>query len=423
MCLLCKVITTSKNAWGGAIKKQARGPWIVSVLLQETTLQFLAYNPCSSSQLTTRVSALDYLPVSKTIIQMLRCDSALLPPETTWEPSRWWLPAILARAVQNASTSTLSSLASVAASLAVNDAARHVTCCITWTESEVPIAAKKMQNRLSVAFGLQRRGIIAAIAPVAGTRSFCQVKNAEGMELTRANFVTLHFSADSDTPLLPRLLHLSKRKDDVIRKLIQAPIGTPLRKVVLKEARGDSVLWPEKVVICFADIASCSKFSLKCTRVNVRATAILREHSAGGLVQTVYGTALWMSPIQNVATHPNETNKTSGLMIAYTLASQDADATAARKANCRAQNHIKATRLDQVNIAKNQWRDVAERRLLALLPWMERASRVTKGSGGLVRCHHPHTITCLSTLQVHAEASLQRAHGDVFDAVTSMIRN
>ena len=110
-------------------------------------------------------------------------------------------------------------------------------------------------------------------------------------------------------------------------------------------------------------------------------------------------------------------------MIAHTLASQDTDATAARKANCRAQNHIKATRLDQVNIAKNQWRDVAERRLLALLPWMERASRVTKGSGGLVRCHHPHTITCLSTLQVHAEASLQRAHGDVFDAVTSMIRN
>ena len=100
--------------------------------------------------MTTRVSALDYLPVSKTIIKMLRCDSAcdsaLLPPETTWEPSRWWLPAILARAVQNASTSTLSSLASVAASLAVNDAARHVTCCITWTESEVPIAAKKMHE-------------------------------------------------------------------------------------------------------------------------------------------------------------------------------------------------------------------------------------------------------------------------------------
>ena len=279
----------------------------------------------------------------------------------------------------------------------------------------------------------KRCKIVAGVASVLGARAALRGKLQEHRPKLIADFAALRFAADQDVPLKTEPLPLSTWGDE-LRKLISAPRGVPIKKVVL-----GGFLWPSKTAIFVVDFSKTPD-EVKNQRINARATALIQCHAVdtNEIPIAVYGAALWISPgrgnlfddnhksMQNPDTQfPNAIRGGSidGATAARALMAQDADARAARKAIHAAVQAFREIRIERVMKAKTLWRKQARSRLKRLLPWLERARRAVRGSGILTVSDQSDYYKCIRALRAHAENSTPQNRSDVFDTAVSRIRH
>ena len=303
----------------------------------------------------------------------------------------------------------------------------------------------KRRRRAGVAaLKAKRCKVVAGVASVLGARAALRGRTRDSKPKSIADFAALRFAADLDTPLKAEPLPLSTWGND-IRKLIAAPRSISIKKVLLREASDGQTVWPAKTAMFIIDFSTAPD-ELRHQRINERATVMLQRHAidVNEIPAAVRGAALWISPGRGnlfdeeqafVQTRDlqNKSNVTQegidgqihmdGATLARVLMSQDADARLARKAIQAAVQAFRAIRIDRVSKAKMLWRNRARKRLMRLLPWLERTSRTVQGSGLLTANHQSTDIDqSILTLRAHAERTRPQGRANAFDAVISRIR-
>ena len=184
----------------------------------------------------------------------------------------------MATLVPNTTISILKTLACAAASLAINEA---VVLIIEHVSANASVdTADKHRRRVGIAaLKAKRRKIVAGVASVLGARAVLRGKIREADPTMTADFAALRFAADMDTPLKTESLSLSTWGDE-IRKLISAPRGITVRKILLQGNKESTFLWPKKTAIFIIDYYPATSDEAKLQRINERATTLVQQHSS-----------------------------------------------------------------------------------------------------------------------------------------------
>ena len=420
----------------------------MSVELWHATLHFRAYNPSSGATVRTNTSAFGFSGVASQLLGALGCAPIPLDPGLRLEPrrSRWQLRALSVTSLDTANV-TLESLrgtASAVATLAVAEVTVRIVDRVASNGFGCAENTDKRRRRAGVAaLKAKRCKVVAGVASVLGARAALRGRTRDSKPKSIADFAALRFAADLDTPLKAEPLPLSTWGND-IRKLIAAPRSISIKKVLLREPSDGQTVWPAKTAMFIIDFSTAPD-ELRHQRINERATVMLQRHAidVNEIPAAVHGAALWISPgrgnlfdeEQAVQTRDlqNKSNVTQegidgqihmdGATLARVLMSQDADARLARKAIQAAVQAFRAIRIDRVLKAKVLWCNRARKRLMRLLPWLERTSRTVQGSGLLTANHQSTDIDqSILTLRAHAERTRPQGRANAFDAVISRIR-
>jgi len=421
----------------------------VSVELWHATLHFRAYDPSSGAVVRTNTPAFGFWGVASQLLDALGCASTPLDPALRLEPrrSRWQLRALSVTSLDTANVTieSLRGTASAVATLAVAEVTVRIVDRVASNGFVCAENTDKRRRRAGVAaLKAKRYKIVAGVTSVLGARAALRGRMRDNKPKSIADFAALRFAADLDTPLKAEPLPLSTWGDE-IRNLVAAPRSMLIKKVLLREASDGQTAWPARTAMFIIDFSTAPD-ELRHQRINERATVMLHRHAidVNEIPVAVHGAALWISPgcgnlfdeeqafVQSRDLQ-NKSNITEGgidgqihmdgAMLARVLMSQDADARSARKAIQAAVQAFRAIRIDRVSKAKMLWRNRARKRLMRLLPWLERTSRTVQGSGLLTANHQSTDIDqSILTLRAHAERTRPQGRANAFDAVISRIR-
>mmetsp|Transcript_27650 Transcript_27650/g.85409 ORF Transcript_27650/g.85409 Transcript_27650/m.85409 type:complete len:395 (-) Transcript_27650:1865-3049(-) len=370
------------------------GPWIVHAELQTLTLRFLAYHPKSSASLVATTAIPDVL-------------LALLTPRS----DRYPLPSSECR---TSLEGTVQSLAHAIVSWATADARNAITNCISATTIDTNCSIGRRRRLMSVCLRARQRRTVTHVACVLGARVALRQKRPKRQAGVVPNFVALRLTTDDSIPLTVELFP-SSTLGEVIREALSLRSASTISKVMLCPQQSMT----NNTAVVFANLSES-----EC--INERATALLERFAADrGHVQVVRGPAIWISPSDITKSTQDSHKKSlpmSGLQVAKMLIAHDEDTRKARRATKRAFQDAREFHIRKVAGARMQWTRRAKRRILCLMPWLERASRIPLGSGDLASHGMPPAIRCIASLRAHAEKSKPQDRHNIFDVTISGIR-
>lgn len=344
----------------------ARTPWIVRGEFRDGRINFHAYEPSTSSRLSTTVSCaacvIEPLTTTTKKIDTFEVGAFEKSDRIDRYPCRMdtRADAIMKRSVPDA-----------IASLAINVSKAHELASRSFGVNR---ASLEMESDRNPTLGWEKRHGLSAEAHNTGKSLHVESQLVvAALRVSRqvklADFAVVKLPANPDAAATVAQIRAATMAAD-IKRLISAPDDVEVFRVPLVGTFVyGSPIWPTGTVLCCCDVKAASTdqpYNERATRI----CALYAQHEQE-IERIVYGDALFLCP-------GNSNEHDVGRVVTTELIKQDYTRGEARRACRDAFNEIKERKVARIEEMHVAWMRHAMNRVRKIEPWLERAHRASE---------------------------------------------